>query len=105
MTPRTPKSVAERETRVAPRIVRTVELVVPDGLAAERGGADQDRGEVVCILRAGELLAHALEDLARVRADAEGVHVGRLGQPLLVEARRVDGLLRVHAVVDHVDDG
>ena len=55
-------------------------------------------------LRAAELVAHAFQDLARVGAQREGLDVGRFRQPLLVEARRVDRFLDVHAVVDHVED-
>src|ERR1017187_8328943 len=83
-------SVARVHPGVAPWIVGAVETVVAHRLPAQRRRADEDRGEMVRGLRAREFLALLLEELARVGGEREVLDVGRLGQPLLVEARRID---------------
>ncbi len=48
--------------------------------------------------------AHRLEERSRVGGERELLDVQHVGQPLVVDARRVDGFLHVHAVVDDVHD-
>ena len=97
-------SVAQRQPRVAARIVGAVEPVAVARRAAERRRADDDADGVAPGPPVAELVAHVGQDPARVRTERELLDERALGQPLLVEARRVDGLLEVHAVVDRVED-
>ena len=46
----------------------------------------------------------SVEDAARVGTQRERLDERGLRQPLLMEARRVDRFLQVHAVVDRVED-
>ena len=96
---------SRRQPGVAARIVGAVEAIVADRLAGERWRADDDDRQMVGRLRRTELVALAFQDLAGVRRQREVLDVGQVRQPLLVEARHVDGFLRVHAVVDGVDHG
>ncbi|AEK61998.1 hypothetical protein CFU_2168 [Collimonas fungivorans Ter331] len=99
------QSITQRKPRVAAWIVGAVETVLADRLAAQRRRPDQDRGDMVERLRHGELLAPAFEDLLGIRAEGVRFKIGRFRQPLLVETRRIDCFLDIHAVVDHVQHG
>ena len=57
-----------------------------------------------CAAAVAQRVAAPLELRGRVRRQAVLLVVDPVGQPLMVEARRVDRLLRVHAEVDDVDD-
>jgi hypothetical protein len=98
-------SITRSQARVTAWVVCTVELEVAAWLAAQRRRTHQNRCQMVGRLGHTQVVAHADQDFLRVGADAEGVHVGQIRQPLLVKARGVHGFLHVHAVVDHVHDG
>lgn len=97
--------VAQGQAGIATRVVGPIETVVADRLAVQGWRAHQDRRQVVGILWPGKLVAPALKDLLRIRADREGLQVSGVRHPLLVETRRVDGLLDVHLVIDDVENG
>ena len=97
-------SIACRQPGIPPWVDGAVEAVVASRFAAQRGCADQDAGGVVGGLRVTQLVPHADQQLACVGTEGEGFDFGGFRQPLLVEARRVDGFLDGHAVVDDIDD-
>src|SRR5215216_3115575 len=90
-------------------------LLIPDGLAvvARVARAEADAGllfdhdalRVAHVARLlGEAVAARFEGAEGVGAHPEGLVDDLVRQPLVMYARRVDGLLDVHVEVDDVDD-
>src|SRR6187401_1922300 len=83
-------SVSQCEPRAPPWIIGAVEALCILHRLIERWPADQDGGEMVGLLRADEPVAPACEDATRVGRQRTRFDRDFVGQPLVVEARRVD---------------
>src|SRR5215467_2497001 len=51
-----------------------------------------------------ELVTHAAELADRLRGQPRALVVDFVGEPLVMQARRIDRLLRRHSVIDDVED-
>lgn len=73
-----------------------------DDISSEQRPDDGQR-QMIDRLRRAELVAHALQNSARIRRRRKVLEIGQIRQQMLAEARHVDGFLRVHVVIDGVD--
>ena len=60
--------------------------------------------QIVQLLVDLDVVAHLGENFARISRKGIGLHIDLVRQPLMVDARRVDGFLDIHAVIDDIDD-